>query len=145
MSPILFNFNQFNNCPFFLPNYFVTLFSCLVSKSSWIEPQLLPVCLSVWRCALQYFYWSPGPSTCTSMPRKTLGTSLLPPTHFFLKVTVVKIEKALINDRLRVSKVFWKFHIPTIYNFAVIYPWNSLFSSELAYFLAVSIVFFAYK
>ena len=32
------------------------------------------------------------------------------------------IEKALINDRLRVSKVSWKFHSPTIYNFAVIYP-----------------------
>ena len=29
-SPIFFNFNQFNNRPFFLPNYF----SCLASKSS---------------------------------------------------------------------------------------------------------------
>ena len=28
-SPIFFDFNQFNNCPFFLPNYFITLFSCL--------------------------------------------------------------------------------------------------------------------
>ena len=33
-SPIFFNFNQFNNRPFFLPNYFITLFSCLASKSS---------------------------------------------------------------------------------------------------------------
>ena len=33
-SPIFLNFNQFNNCPFFLPNYFITLFSCLASKSS---------------------------------------------------------------------------------------------------------------
>ena len=33
-TPIFFNFNQFNNCPFFLPNYFITLFSCLGSKSS---------------------------------------------------------------------------------------------------------------
>ena len=39
-----------------------------------------------------------------------------------IKGTVMQIEKALINDRLRVSKVFWKFHIPTIYSFAVIYP-----------------------
>ena len=34
----------------------------------------------------------------------------------------------LINDRLRVSKVSWKFRIPTIFNFAVIHPWNLLFS-----------------
>ena len=34
ISPILFNFNQFNNFPFFLTNYFITLFSCLASKSS---------------------------------------------------------------------------------------------------------------
>ena len=32
----------------------------------------------------------------------------------------MQIEKALINDRLRVSKVFKKFGIATIYNFAVI-------------------------
>ena len=36
--------------------------------------------------------------------------------------TVVQIEKALINDRLRVSKVSWKFRIPTIHHFTVIYP-----------------------
>ena len=34
----------------------------------------------------------------------------------------MKIDKALINDRLSVSKVSWNFRIPTIYNFAVIYP-----------------------
>ena len=33
-SPIFLKFNQFNNCPFFLPNCFITLFSCLASKSS---------------------------------------------------------------------------------------------------------------
>ena len=36
--------------------------------------------------------------------------------------TVVQIEKALTNDRLRVSKVSGKSRIPTIYNFAAIYP-----------------------
>ena len=41
--------------------------------------------------------------------------------------TVMQVEKALINDPLRVSKVSWKFHIPTIYNFAAIYPWSLLF------------------
>ena len=40
---------------------------------------------------------------------------------------VMQIEKALINDRLRVSKVSWKFRIPTIYNFAGIHPWSLLF------------------
>ena len=36
----------------------------------------------------------------------------------------MQIEEALINDRLRVLKVSWKFCIPTIYNFAVVYSWN---------------------
>ena len=44
------------------------------------------------------------------------------------KGTVIQIEKALINDRLHVSKVSWEFRIPAIYSFAVIYPWNVLFS-----------------
>ena len=34
----------------------------------------------------------------------------------------MQIEKALITDRLRVSKLSRKFRIPTMYNFAVIYP-----------------------
>ena len=38
------------------------------------------------------------------------------------KGTVMQLEKALINDRLRVSKASGKFRIPTMYNFAVIYP-----------------------
>ena len=45
-------------------------------------------------------------------------------SNLWLKGTVIQIEKAMINDRLRFSKVSWKFRIPTIYNFAVIYPWN---------------------
>ena len=62
-----------------------------------------------------------------------------------LKGTVMQIEKAPINDRLRVSKVSWKFRIPTIYNSAVIYLWNLLFSKKVTYFLVVSIVFSVYK
>ena len=62
-----------------------------------------------------------------------------------IKSTVMQIEKALIDDRLRVSNVSWKFHIPTPCNFALIYPWNLIFYSKLAYFLTVSIVFFVYK
>ena len=58
-----------------------------------------------------------------------------------LKGTVMQTEKALINNCLLVSKVFWKFGIPTIYNFTVIYLWNLLFSRKVAYFLTVSIVF----
>ena len=36
--------------------------------------------------------------------------------------TVTQIEKTLMNDHIRASEVFWKFRIPTIYNFAVIDP-----------------------
>ena len=57
----------------------------------------------------------------------------------------MQIEKAMIKDRLRVSKVSWKFRIPTIYSFAVICPWNLLFSQKVAYFLTISIVFFVYE
>ena len=53
----------------------------------------------------------------------------------YFKGTARQIEKALINDRLRVPEVSWKFRIPTIYHFAVIYPW----------ILIVSIVFSVYK
>ena len=54
-----------------------------------------------------------------------------------IKGTVMPIEKALINDRLRVSKVSWKFRIPTIYHFVVIYQRNF----KLAYFLTVFMSF----
>ena len=53
----------------------------------------------------------------------------------------MQIEKALIKDRVRVSKVLWKFRFPFIYNSVVIYPWNMLFSQKVIYFLKVSIVF----
>ena len=44
------------------------------------------------------------------------------------KGTVVQREKALIYGRLRVSKVYRKFHIPTIYNSTETYPWILSFS-----------------
>ena len=47
-------------------------------------------------------------------------------TDLWFKGTFMQIEKALINDRLCVSKASWKFRILTIYNFAIIYPWNLL-------------------
>ena len=62
-----------------------------------------------------------------------------------LKGTVMQTGKALLNDHLRVSKVSWKFRILIIYNFAVIDPWNLLFSYKVVYFLIVSFVFFVYK
>ena len=46
----------------------------------------------------------------------------------YLKGALMQIEKALINDLLGVLNVSWKFHIPTIYNLAVIYHWNLQFS-----------------
>ena len=45
-----------------------------------------------------------------------------------VKGTVVQIEKALINDRLRVLKVSRKCCISSIYNFALIYPYDFLCS-----------------
>ena len=45
-----------------------------------------------------------------------------------IKGTIMQIEEGLRNDRLNVSKVYWKFRIPTVYNFAVIYSWNLPFS-----------------
>ena len=39
-----------------------------------------------------------------------------------IKSTVVEIDKALISDCLRLSKVSGKFHIPTIFNFAIVCP-----------------------
>ena len=60
------------------------------------------------------------------------------------KGIVMQIEKALINDRLRVTKVSLKFPIPTIYKFEVICAWNVLCSKKVAFFLTVSIVFPVY-
>ena len=45
-----------------------------------------------------------------------------------IKGKFMQIKNEIMNNCLRVSKVSWNFRIPTIYNFAVIYPWNVLFS-----------------
>ena len=58
--------------------------------------------------------------------------------------TVMQIEKALMNDFLHVLKVSWKFRIPTIYNFAVIYGWNFAIFLKSSLLLTVSIVFSVY-
>ena len=39
-----------------------------------------------------------------------------------IKGTIMQIEKALNNDRLRVSEIVKKFRIPIICDFVVIYP-----------------------
>ena len=57
----------------------------------------------------------------------------------------MQIEKSQISDRLLISKVSWKFWLLTIYNFAVIYPWNLLFSRKVAYFVTISIFFADYE
>ena len=62
-----------------------------------------------------------------------------------LKGAFMQTEKALINDHSRVSKVFWKFFIPTVYNFAEIHPGNLLFSWKVGHFSAVSTVFSVYE
>ena len=58
----------------------------------------------------------------------TSGNSIKDPKFLLLKGTAMQIEKALTNDCLHVSKISWKFRIPAIYSFAVIYLWNLLFS-----------------
>ena len=60
----------------------------------------------------------------------------------FAKSTVMQIEKSLINDRSRISKVSWKFRIPIINNFVVIDTRNLLFFKKVAYLLTVSNAFF---
>ena len=55
------------------------------------------------------------------------GWNWPPPAILRLKVHHAN-WKATDEDRLRVSKVSWKCCILTIYNFAVIYLWNLLFS-----------------
>ena len=45
-----------------------------------------------------------------------------------IKGTAMQIEKGLIHDLFCVSKGSWKYHILTICNFALIHPWNLLFS-----------------
>ena len=54
-----------------------------------------------------------------------------------VKGTVMKIERALINDRLCVLKVPWKFRIQKILKYSI------FLNSTL--FLTVSIVFSVYK
>ena len=60
----------------------------------------------------------------------------------FAKSTVMQIEKSLINDRSRISKVSWKFRIPIINNFVVIDTRNLLFFKKVAHLLTVSNAFF---
>ena len=51
-----------------------------------------------------------------------LGLLTMTSLNLFIKDTAMQIEKALTNDRLRVSKVTLKFCILAFYEFAVIYP-----------------------
>ena len=62
-----------------------------------------------------------------------------------VKSTVKQIEKELIYDRLRVSKVYLKFRIPTIYSFAVIFPMNLYFYWKVVFILTVSTALSVYK
>ena len=64
------------------------------------------------------------------------------------KSTVMQIDKALINERLRLSKVFRKFRISITYNFAVIcsnLPVKFAIFLNNSLLLTGSIVFSVYK
>ena len=56
----------------------------------------------------------------------------------------MQIEKAMINDRLRVSKSILKIS-HYIYNFAKIYREICYFLKKITYFWTVFIVFYVYK
>ena len=74
-------------------------------------------------------------------------TALLSLQLFFviLKDAIMQIEKALINDCLHVSKVSWKFLIPTISNFAVIHPMKIRYCfKKVAYFFTVFLLLFLF-
>ena len=89
-------------------------------------------------CDTFLILWRPTSEVLTQIMSSLI---LFVPLNTFLKWQSCKIKKLLIetlvNNRLRVSKVSWKF--------AVIYPRNLLFSQKLAYFLTVSIVLPVYK
>ena len=86
-------------------------------------------------CDTFLILWRPTSEVLTQIMSSLI---LFVPLNTFLKWQSCKIKKLLIdtlvNNRLRVSKVSWKF--------AVIYPSNLLFSQKLAYFLTVSIVLY---
>ena len=58
----------------------------------------------------------------TQTTRRLLSTNCLKVFDHFVRLAlegkVMQIEKELINDRLFLSKVLWKFRTPTIYSFA---------------------------
>ena len=69
----------------------------------------------------KFFLWN-------KLPESVLLAKYFISVNVVFKGIVMKTEKATINDRLRVSKVWMKISRPTVYNFAVIYLWNLLFS-----------------
>ena len=71
-------------------------------------------------------------NTYITSDKSSNGPCLKILVHSLFIGTVMQIEKELMDDRLRVSKVF---RIPTIYNFGVIYWWN------FAIFLKGSLLF----
>ena len=54
-SPVFLNFNELNNSPFFLPNYLISLLSCLASK---VQIFCRFVCLAVRSPILSLKSWS---------------------------------------------------------------------------------------
>ena len=61
-----------------------------------------------------------------------------------IKGTVMQFEKALINDRLRASKVSWNSHFNCLW-FCSNLPVKFAIFKKVAYCLTVSIVFPVYK
>ena len=71
--------------------------------------------------------------------------SILGPSLFllYIKGTVMQIEKAQINDHLRVSKVSLKFRILTFSNFTVSFPLKfAIFSKRSLFFNSFYCLFY---
>ena len=62
-------------------------------------------------------YWCDGSMQISSCQLLSYSLKILCEK---VKVNLMQTEKAPINEILRISKVSWKFRIPTIYNFGVI-------------------------
>ena len=105
------------------------------------QSQLRSIFVAVWSCDLHIISFLKMFCNAVSISSDRVTKRQITSNAKGVKGTVMQIEKALINDPLLVSKVSWKFRIATIYNFAVIFPWNLLFSQKVIYFLTISIVF----
>ena len=92
-------------------SYSVTLFSCLTSISSYIEPQLLLVCLSDGALSNTFFKVPLLVHVYTGMPQKTPGVALKSPSFsFYKKYAWKKCWKNLLGNIFFGAMSFKQYH-----------------------------------